>query len=212
MEALRIVPELEPVVALGAVWLEGVAVAQRDVRLDEQLAAAELRVRQQPPATRIAVRRMFSRLGIDPTRTRPASEALLRRVCRGERLPRVHALVDVCNWCSLELQLPYGLYDGSRLEGAVVLRVGRPGEQYQRIGQGIVHVAGRLVLVDVRGPFGNPTADSARTLVTAETTSALAVVFAPREIAAGVLPAALDLTSARAAEFTGAREAGRWIV
>ena len=53
---------------------------------------------------------MYRRVGIDPTKTRPSSEALLRRVTRGDGIPRINSLVDICNWCSLGFQLPYGLY------------------------------------------------------------------------------------------------------
>ena len=60
---------------------------------------------------------MYKRVGIDPTRRRPSSEALLRRVRKGEPLPRINAMVDVCNWCSLESQLPFGLYDASHISG-----------------------------------------------------------------------------------------------
>ena len=73
---------------------------------------------------------MYRRLGIDPTKTRPSSEALLRRVKKGDHLPRINTLVDICNWCSLELQLPYGLYDLSGIEPPIELRLGADGEQY----------------------------------------------------------------------------------
>jgi hypothetical protein len=54
---------------------------------------------------------------IDPTKTRPSNEALLRRVRKGDAIPRIKSAVDVINWCSLEFQLPYGLYDSSRFQG-----------------------------------------------------------------------------------------------
>ena len=77
-----------------------------------------------PPAETTAVRTMYKRVGLDPTKTRPSSEALLRRVRKGDPLPRINSMVDVCNWCSLEFQLPYGLYDAARIEGDVELRLG----------------------------------------------------------------------------------------
>ena len=155
---------------------------------------------------------MYRRLGLDPTRRRPSSEALLRRVVRGDSLPRINALVDICNWCSLELQLPYGLYDADRIEGPVVLRLGQPGEEYAGIRKDVVHVAGRPTLADSHGAFGNPSADSARTMVTQATTRALAVIFAPRDLAAGIVEAAVRLTSERAARFTGAHDLARFVV
>ncbi len=158
------------------------------------------------------VRSMYRCLGIDPTKTRPSSEALLRRVRRGEPLPRINTLVDVCNLCALETQLPYGLYDLQRIEGPVILRVGQPGEEYPGIRKRMVHVAGRPALFDERGPFGNPTSDSARTMVTEVTASVLAVVFAPRSISVQVVQAVLDLTGSRVLSAAGGLQRGRWVV
>src|SRR5438309_1853007 len=62
-------------------------------------------------------RALFHRLDVDPTKTRPSSEALLRRVLQGRALPRVNLAVDVCNLCSLEDQLPLGLYDRDHVRG-----------------------------------------------------------------------------------------------
>jgi DNA/RNA-binding domain of Phe-tRNA-synthetase-like protein len=120
-------------------------------------------------------------------------------------------MVDVCNWCSLEFQLPYGLYDADRIDGDVQLRIGRAGESYAGIRKDDVHVDGRIALADATGPFGNPTSDSARTMVTTATVRALLVVFAPREVDRAKLARVLDVTAARMAEFTGGREAGRWL-
>ena len=163
-------------------WLDGATVVEREPRLDAPLAAAEAGGAQPiRPQEIAAVRTMYKRVGIDPTKTRPSSEALLRRVRKGDPLPRINAMVDVCNWCSLEFQLPYGLYDAAQIEGDVELRLGREGESYAGHPQGRrarrrADRAGRS-----RGPFGNPTSDSARTMVTTATTRALLVVFAPRE-------------------------------
>jgi DNA/RNA-binding domain of Phe-tRNA-synthetase-like protein len=153
---------------------------------------------------------MYKRVGLDPTKTRPSSEALLRRVRKGDSLPRINSLVDVCNWCSLEFQLPYGLYDASHVEGDVELRLGRDGESYPGIRKDDVNVGGRLTLADARGAFGNPTSDSARTMVTTATVSAIVVVFAPAEMEPRRLVHALDQTVARMIEFSGCRETARW--
>ena len=198
-------PDLEEIVRPGALWLEGARVIERDPRLDGPLAAAEAAVRVRPPDDIAAVRTMYKRVGIDPTKRRPSSEALLRRVRRGEPLPRINSMVDVCNWCSLEFQLPYGLYDAAHIDGDVVLRLGRPGESYPGIRKDDVHVGGRITLADRVGPFGNPTSDSARTMVTAATTQALVVVFAPIEIDSRRLDGVLAVTAERMHEFTGAR-------
>lgn len=201
--------ELEGIVRPGLLWFEDATVIALEPRLDDPLVAAERTVREHPPEEIAAVRSMYKRIGLDPTKRRPSSEALLRRVRNGEPLPRINTMVDVCNWCSLELQLPYGLYDAARIDGDVVLRLGKDGESYPGIRKDEVHVGGRIALADSVGPFGNPTSDSARTMVTTATTRALVVVFAPRELEAGRLERALDVTSQRIQQFTGAREAGR---
>lgn len=196
--------ELEPIVRPGVVWLEGAVVVDLEPRLDYPLAEAERAVRANPPDEIAAVRTMYKRVGIDPTKRRPSSEALLRRVRKGEALPRINSMVDVCNWCSLEFQLPYGLYDAAHIEGDVMLRLGFAGESYPGIRKDDVHVEGRITLADNRGPFGNPTSDSARTMVTTSTTSALVVVFAPSELAPAHLERVLDTTVSRMHEFTKA--------
>src|SRR4030095_14629374 len=127
------------------------------------MATAEAAVRINPLAETSAVRTMYKRVGIDPTKTRPSSEALLRRVRKGDALQRLNSLVDVCNWCSFEFQLPYGLYDAAKIQGDVTLRIGRDGESYPGIRKDDVHVGGRIALVDAVGAFGNPPFDYART-------------------------------------------------
>ena len=202
-------PELAGVIRPAALWWAGATVVERDARLDEGIAAASTRTIEAPPEDVQAVRAMYRRVGIDPTRTRPSSEALLRRVRRGDSFPRVNSLVDVVNWCSLEFQLPYGVYDRARIAGAVTLRLGAEGEAYDGIRKDTVHVAGRLALVDDEGPFGNPTSDSARTMVTTATTDALVVIYAPRQTTPAALARVADATAARLAAFVGGRESGR---
>ncbi len=142
-------------------------------------------------------RAMFHRLGVDPTKTRPASEALLRRVLQGRGLPQILPAVDVCNLASLEHQLPIGLYDREHVKGAVFARTGRVGEGYDGIRKARVNLTQRPLLADDAGPFGAPTSDSARTQVTAQTHSLLAVVFCPIDRPSEDLSAML----ARVADF-----------
>lgn len=126
-------------------------------------------------------RRLYRAFGIDPTSTRPSSEALLRRILQGKPFPSINSAVEVCNLCSTTFLLPIGLYDAARIRGDVTLRRGQPGESYPGIRKDSVNVAGRPVLVDAGGPFGNPTSDSARTCVTEATTSLFMVIFAPAD-------------------------------
>jgi DNA/RNA-binding domain of Phe-tRNA-synthetase-like protein len=209
MPMFTLAPELASIVQPALLWLAGATVVEREPRLDAPLATAESAVRANPPQEIAAVRTMYKRVGLDPTRTRPSSEALLRRVRKGGTLPRINSMVDVCNWCSLEFQLPYGLYDAGHIEGDVTMRRGLEGESYPGIRKDDVHVSGRITLADAVGCFGNPTSDSARTMVTTATTHALLVVFAPRELDRRRLEQVVDATAARMADFTGAAEVAR---
>jgi DNA/RNA-binding domain of Phe-tRNA-synthetase-like protein len=124
-------------------------------------------------------RELYRSFGIDPTHTRPSSEALLRRVLQQKPLPRILNAVDLCNHLSLKFLLPLGLYDVDRITGPVVLRRGRPGETFPGIRKEAVSLEGRPVLEDSRGPFGNPTSDSLRTSITESTRRLWLVIFAP---------------------------------
>jgi DNA/RNA-binding domain of Phe-tRNA-synthetase-like protein len=209
---IAVAPGLAGIVRLGALVIEHTTNAAADAQLDPPLAAAEAAVRVHPPVESQAVRAMYRRIGLDPTKTRPSSEALLRRVRKGDRLPRINTLVDICNWCSLEFQLPYGLYDVSALQPPVTLRIGTEGESYPGIRKDAVNVADRLTLADQAGPFGNPTSDSARTMVTFDTTSVLAVIFAPAETTPARLATVLDVTAQRLLQFAGGRQTLRAVI
>lgn len=123
-------------------------------------------------------RTLYKSFGMDPSRHRPSSEALLRRVLKGKDLYHINNVVDSCNLASLRMLLPIGMYDLSLIQGDVVLRTGRAGEEYPGIRKGPVHLADRLGLFDQAGPFGSPTSDSARTCVTDQSTSILAAIMA----------------------------------
>jgi len=164
-----------------------IAPASPELIAEVDALAASLRVRWagQPPSSIGGLqpaRRLYRQFGVDPTRTRPSSEALLRRVLRDRPLPRISNAVDVGNLLSLAFLLPIGLYDADRIDGQVRLRRGEAGESFAGIRKDRVNLAGRPVLVDRVGPFGNPTSDSARTCVDADTRALWLVIFAPREI------------------------------
>jgi DNA/RNA-binding domain of Phe-tRNA-synthetase-like protein len=205
---LTVSPDVAGIVVPGVIVRRGVTVQAHDPRLDAPLAAAAASLRDAvglEEAT-AATRTMYKRVGIDPTKTRPSSEALLRRVRRGEPLPRVNGLVDIINWCSAETQISFGLYDLGKVQPPVTLRLGGPGEGYDGIRKDRVNVEGRLCLVDNLGPFGNPTSDSARTMTTPATTDVLVVLFVPAVAPRPNGQRALDVTRERLAQFAGGSE------
>lgn len=157
-------------------------------------------------------RALFHRLDIDPTKTRPSSEALLRRVLQGKGLPEVNAVVDVCNLCSLEHQLPLGLYDRDKVKGAILVRTGADGEGYPGIRKQRVNLTGRLMLSDDVGPFGAPTSDSQRTSITERTRHLLVVVFCPPERVGADLSTMLEKVADRLTRFCSAHVAAVRVV
>lgn len=125
-------------------------------------------------------RELYRRFGTDPTRMRPSSEALFRRIRKGEPLPRINSLVDIANAMSVQLQVPVGLYDLDKVKGEeLLIRLGKAGERYSGIGKERVNVEGRICVADAEGPCGNPTADSARTMITTSTERAAWIYFLP---------------------------------
>jgi DNA/RNA-binding domain of Phe-tRNA-synthetase-like protein len=127
-------------------------------------------------------RELYKSFGIDPTKTRPSSEALLRRLLRAKPLPRILNAVDLCNLLSLSFMLPLGLYDSAKIDGEVTLRRGRADESYPGIRKEAVRLDGRPLLSDSQGAFGNPTSDSLRTSVDGATGALWMVIFAPRSV------------------------------
>jgi DNA/RNA-binding domain of Phe-tRNA-synthetase-like protein len=203
---VRLAEEVKPLLRAGLVRAGPVAVgpAGPDLLGEMERTAAALAAEhsgQQPseiPGLGPA-RDLYRAFRIDPTRTRPSSEALLRRVLQGKPLPRILNAVDLCNLLSLQFLLPLGLYDSGKIRGDVTLRRGAPGESYPGIRKDDVHIEGRPVLADSQGPFGNPTSDSFRTSVTPDTRSLWLVLFAP---AAFPRPT-LESYTLRAAEAIG---------
>jgi len=205
-------PELASIVRPGVIWWNGATVVLHEHRLDPLLAEAEAGVRISPPAESAAVRTMYKKVGIDPTKTRPSNEALLRRVRKGDTIPRINSAVDVVNWCSLEFQLPYGLYDASKISGGVTMRIGAEGEKYAGIRKDDVNVGGRITVADDIGAFGNPTSDSARTMVTPATTELLVIVYAPVQVARTQVERVLSATAERVALAVGGSLSARLVL
>lgn len=167
--------------------VEFVALELHELEVTEPREDFELEIKRATQAARSGntgdparARALYRRFGVDPTRVRPSSEALLRRLKKGEPLPRVNSLVDVANALSVQLQVPVGLYDLDKAKGdALVIRLGAEGEGYTGIRKEHVNVAGRLCVADTDGPLGNPSADSARTMITTSTERAAWIYFLP---------------------------------
>ena len=217
--SVSLAPEVAGRVRLGVLVLDGVTVRDSDAGLAAEIASYGEELRHRHPDAKSAevpgaadARSLYKDLGLDPTKVRPSNEALLRRVLKGEALYPVNTLVDALNLCSLRAQLPFGLYDLDRVQPPVVLRRGTAGESYEGIRKGPVNVEGRPVLVDARGPFGNPTSDSARTMITTTCRRALVIAYAPGRFAPSRVKSVLDETSATLTRWSGGAESARQIL
>ena len=124
-----------------------------------------------------ATRRVYRLCGKDPSRYRPAAEALMRRVLQGKELYQIDTLVDLINLASMQGGYSIGGFDADRIAGdTLTLGVGREGEPYEGIGRGPLNIAGLPVYRDALGGIGTPTSDHERTKITADTTRLLCLV------------------------------------
>jgi DNA/RNA-binding domain of Phe-tRNA-synthetase-like protein len=203
-----------PGVKLGIVEAQGVLVeavhADLTKLLDEVCARKqqEFTVETLAEAESVrAIRALFRGWGMDPSKYRPSSEALLRRVVQGKGLYRVSNVVDTGNLVSIETGWPLGGYDRSRIQEPVTLRLGSVGESYEGIGKKTWSLGGRPVLADPAGPFGSPISDSTRTMITDSAKDVMIVVYIPEKSPDELADRALKRLCERLKKFAGASDA-----
>ena len=124
-----------------------------------------------------ATRRVYKTCGKDPSRYRPASEALIRRVLQGKELYRLNTLVDLVNLASIAFGYSIGGFDADRFVGdTLTLGIGREGEPYEGIGRGMINIQGLPVYRDAVGGVGTPTSDNERTKITDDTSHLVVLI------------------------------------
>ena len=124
-----------------------------------------------------ATRRVYKACGKDPSRYRPASERLIRRMLQGKELYQIDTLVDLVNLASIAYGYSIGGFDADKFVGdTLTLGIGREGEPYEGIGRGPLNIAGLPVYRDAQGGVGTPTSDNERTKMTMETTHLVVLV------------------------------------
>ncbi len=127
------------------------------------------------------LRRLFRAAGCDPTRYRPSSEALLRRLLKGSEMPEIQPLVDLNNCLSAELAVPCCVMAEGTFEPPYVMRAGLPGESYESL-RGPFNLEGKPLLVDALGPCDAPITGSQRVKVAADTARATLVAYLPSDV------------------------------
>ena len=124
-----------------------------------------------------ATRNVYKACGKDPSRYRPASEQLIRRMLQGKELYQIDTLVDLVNLASIAFGYSIGGFDADKFVGdTLTLGVGREGEPYEGIGRGIINIAGLPVYRDAEGGVGTPTSDHERTKMTLSTTHLVVLI------------------------------------
>ena len=117
-----------------------------------------------------ATRKVYRACGKDPSRYRPASEALIRRVLQGKALFQIDTLVDLINLASMAYGYSIGGFDEAKfVRDTLTLGIGKAGEPYEGIGRGMLNIEGLPVYRDEQGGVGTPTSDNERTKIGIDT-------------------------------------------
>ena len=202
---------LEGIARIGAVFVQHVtngptspALIQRrnDLATEMKMTIGDRRLSELEPVQQ--TRTLYHALGVDPTKDRPSSERLLKRVIQGRELPTVNQMVDAVNLVSLALQFPMGVYDWDKIVPPVLVRIGRPDESFTTIGGHLFQAGGRIVLVDGQDIFGSPSQDSEHTKVEEGTVRAMVIVWASAGVSNDSMENTLKEVTQAAQEFCDA--------
>lgn len=125
----------------------------------------------------LATRQIYKRCGKDPSRYRPSSEALIRRMLKGHELYQINTAVDLINLASIRSGYSIGGFDADKIQGKeLVLGIGKADEPYEGIGRGPLNIEGLPVYRDQEGGIGTPTSDHERTKLSETTEKILVLV------------------------------------
>jgi len=142
-------------------------------------------------------RDLYWSFGMDPTKLRVSSEAVLRRILKGMNLWRISDIVDIVNLASAYHKIPIGLIDVSKLDGDLVIRSAYKGEIFKRIGGKTITCRGREIVVSDETKivcFGYATHDSEFTMITKNSTNALVLLYGAEVVTRTVMDDALKVT------------------
>ena len=79
-------------------------------------------------------RDFFWKVGIDPTKIRPAAEALVRRILAGKTIPAINNVVDSYNLASIQTEVALAAFNRDGLKGGLLMRTAKSGERFVGIG------------------------------------------------------------------------------
>ncbi len=166
--------------------IKGVHVQKRDPKLEKFKVEVISQVRNDYSLTSVkdhptfrAYRDFFWSIKIDPTKIRPAAEALIRRILAAKNLPRINTLVDVYNLASINSRIALATFDADRLEGNLLMRFAEEGEQFYGIGmeKPLILKGGEIIICDDKKLVAvYPYRDANNTKITAKTKNIIIVI------------------------------------
>lgn len=149
-------------------------------------------------------RQAYLSIGKEPARYRCSAESLLRRIVKGKELYQISNVVDIINFISLFYYFSIGCYDVKQLIEPIIFDIGQKGDIYHAIGRGILNIENLPVFRDKISPFGSPTSDSMRSMITEKTREIIIMIidFYGKDS----LDESLDKTCLCLKKFAGAKE------
>jgi DNA/RNA-binding domain of Phe-tRNA-synthetase-like protein len=142
-------------------------------------------------------RDFYWRIGIDPTKIRPSSEALIRRILQGKDIPNINTCVDAYNLVSIKANVSIGVFDMDKMLGDLILRSADEGEKFIGIGMDeLKQLKGNEIVVadDEKIIAIYPYRDSDETKVTLKTKNIVILICGVPGIRTNILKEAMDLT------------------
>jgi DNA/RNA-binding domain of Phe-tRNA-synthetase-like protein len=218
---LKIDSELKttfPDLTVLTLHINGVHIQKRDTELEKFKITVTEQVRNEydldtvkdQPTFR-AYRDFFWSIKIDPTKIRPAAEALIRRILAGKTLPCINTLVDAYNLASIKTRIAIATFDAYRLEGDLLMRFAEEGEQFSGIGmeKPLMLRGGEIVVSDKERLVAiYPYRDADNTKVTEKTKSIMMVVCGVPGIPRQELEKASDVALEYVTRFCGGTKEG----
>ena len=196
--------------------IDGLTVKKKDAALEKFKLLIMKEIRNQYTLDSIkdhptfrAYRSFFWKIGIDPTKIRPAAEALTRRILAGKTFPCINTLVDVYNLSSVKSRIALATFDSDKLEGGLLMRFSEAGEYFLGIGmkKPFILKGGEIVVSDQEKLVAiYPYRDSDNTKVTEKTVNASIVVCGVPNITDEILENALRITLDYVSRFCKGKE------
>jgi DNA/RNA-binding domain of Phe-tRNA-synthetase-like protein len=213
---LKIVEELEllfPGLYAPTVILEGVTVETGKTELQEFKRNIVNEIRQKyyidnvkdAPLMR-AYRDFYWRIGIDPTKDRPAAEALVRRILAEKPIPTINTLVDAYNLASIKSFVPMAAFDAEKTKGELLMRLAKAGEEFSGIGMRVPQVlkGNEPVVSDQEKLVAiYPYRDADSTKITLGTKNVLLMICGAPRVELGTLDEALKVAVEYITRFCG---------